>query len=126
MYSVKIRQHIMIAHSLQREVFGPAQRLHGATYIVDALFESKKLDKDNIVIDIDHALDVLKQVLKPLEYQNLDTMKVFKGKLTTTEFLANYIHKQMARKVRKNFKGHLTITLGESHIAWASFSGKVK
>ena len=126
MFSVKIRQHIMIAHSLPSNVFGPAQNLHGATYVVDAEFKSKKLDKNNIVMDIGLAMEVLKEVLKPLEYQNLDEMKVFKGKLTTTEFLAAYIHQEIANKVKGQFKGKLKVTLGESHVAWASYEGKVK
>jgi 6-pyruvoyl-tetrahydropterin synthase len=126
MYSVKIRQHIMIAHSLKSDVFGPAQQLHGATYVVDAAFQSKKLDKNNIVLDIGMAMDLLKKVLKPLEYQNLDKMPVFKGKLTTTEFLAAYIHQEIAKALKGKFKGKLTVTLGESHIAWASYTAKIK
>ena len=125
MFSVRIRHHIMIAHSLPSPAFGPAQKLHGATYVVDAAFKSKKLDKNNIVIDIGLATDILKEVLQPLEYQNLDALKVFKGKLTTTEFLAQYIHKEIAKKVKGNFKGKLAVTLGESHVAWAGYEGKV-
>ncbi len=126
MYTVKIREHIMIAHSLPSPAFGPAQKLHGATYVVDAAFKSKKLDENNIVMDIGIASDVLKEVLRPLAYQNLDKMKQFKGKLTTTEFLAKYIHQEIVNKVKGNFKGKLEVILGESHVAWASYEGKVK
>lgn len=126
MFTVKIRQHIMIAHSLKSPAFGPAQQLHGATYIVDASFIAKKLDENNIVIDIDKATQVLKKVLSPLNYQNLDELPQFKGHLTTTEFLARYIHQSICDEVRSYFKGTLKITLEESHVAWASYKGKVK
>ena len=126
MFTVKIRQHIMIAHSLKSPAFGPAQQLHGATYVVDAEFKSKKLDENNIVIDIDKATQVTKAVLSPLNYQNLDELPQFKGKLTTTEFLAHYIHQMIAKEVKAYFKGRLKITLGESHVAWAAYEGKVK
>ena len=126
MFTVKIRQHIMIAHSLKSPAFGPAQQLHGATYVVDAEFKSKKLDENNIVIDIDKATQVTKAVLSPLNYQNLDGLPQFKGKLTTTEFLAHYIHQMIAKEVKAYFKGRLKITLGESHVAWAAYEGKVK
>ena len=116
----------MIAHSLPSPAFGPAQKLHGATYVVDAEFKSKKLDKDNIVLDIDKAMKVVKAVLSPLSYQNLDDLPQFKGKLTTTEFLAYYIHQEVAKEVKEYFKGKLKITLGESHVAWAAYEGKVK
>ena len=126
MFTVKIRQHIMIAHSLKSPAFGPAQQLHGATYIVDASFMAKKLDKNNIVIDIDKATQVLKKALSPLNYQNLDDLPQFKGHLTTTEFLARYIHQTICEEVRAYFKGTLKITLEESHVAWAAYEGKVK
>lgn len=115
----------MIAHALKSPAFGPAQNMHGATYVVDAQFKSKKLDKDNIVIDIDKAMKVLKKVLGPLNYQNLDELPQFEGVLTTTEYLAHYIHQAIAKEVKSYFKGELKITLGESHIAWASYKGKV-
>ncbi len=116
----------MIAHSLKSPAFGPAQNLHGATYVVDAQFNAKKLDQDNIVIDIDKATKLLQKVLAPLKYQNLDELPQFKGILTTTEYLAFYIHQEMAKEVRSYFKGTLKITLGESHVAWASYKGEVK
>ena len=125
MYSVRIRKHMMIAHSLQHPGFGPAQQLHGATYIVDATFKSEALTEMNIVIDIDKALKVLEEALKPLDYKNLDEVPALKDKLTTTEFLAAYIHAQVSEACRSYFKGVLNITLGESHIAWASYEANV-
>jgi len=115
----------MIAHSLKSEAFGPAQGLHGATYVVDAEFSSPTVDENNIVIDIDIASTTLENVLKPLGYKNLDDLPQFEGKLTTTEFLANYIHQQIADTVRGKFAGHLKVTLGESHVAWASYEGDI-
>lgn len=126
MYSVTIRDHMMIAHSLPSEAFGPAQNLHGATYVVDAEYSSENLDENNIVIDIDIATKVLQKAMKPLKYKNLDDIPEFKGKLTTTEFLAKHIHDEVCAAIRDNFKGHLKITLGESHVAWAAYAGEVK
>lgn len=125
MYTVTIRDHMMIAHSLPSKAFGPAQHMHGATYVVDAEFKSEQLDENNIVIDIDIATKKLKQALAPLKYQNLDELAQFKGKLTTTEFLARYIHQQISDEIKDSFTGSLKITLGESHVAWASYEGKV-
>jgi 6-pyruvoyltetrahydropterin/6-carboxytetrahydropterin synthase len=125
MYSVKIRKHIMIAHSLQHPGFGPAQNLHGATYVVDATFKSESLTDMNIVIDIDKALKLLEEALKPLDYKNLDELPELKSILTTTEFLAAYIHGRISEACRDYFSGILKITLGESHIAWASFEQKI-
>lgn len=116
---------MMIAHSLKSEAFGPAQNLHGATYVVDAEFKSPNLDENNIVIDIDIATKVLQKTIAPMKYQNLDDLPEFKGKLTTTEFLAKYIHEQMAVAVQGKFAGTLKITLGESHVAWAGYEGEV-
>jgi len=125
MYSVRIRRHIMIAHSLPSPAFGPAQRLHGATYVVDAEFFCKELDADNIVIDIALATDKLGEVLQPLEYQNLDELPQFAGQLTTTEFLCRYIQEQLSQAVGSAFTGSLKITLGESHVAWATYQQRV-
>lgn len=125
MFSVKIRDHIMIAHSLPDPAFGPAQQLHGATYVVDATFFSPELNSHNIVIDIGLAHQVLKDALAPLAYQNLDAIPAFAGQLTTTEFLAKHIHGQVADRVRDHFRGRLLVTLGESHVAWASYEGEV-
>lgn len=116
---------MMIAHSLPSEAFGPAQNLHGATYVVDAEFISEDVDENNIVIDIDIATKELAKALKPLKYQNLDDLPQFKGHLTTTEFLARHIHQEIASNVKGRFKGELKITLGESHVAWAAYWAKV-
>jgi 6-pyruvoyltetrahydropterin/6-carboxytetrahydropterin synthase len=115
----------MIAHSLKNEIFGPAQNVHGATYIVDAEFQCEILDEHNIVIDIGLAKRLLEQVLVPLNYQNLDDFEIFNGKLTTTEFLAYFIHQEIAKAMAGSFTGNLKITLGASHVAWASYEGKV-
>ncbi len=114
----------MIAHSLKGEVFGPAQNMHGATYIVDAVFCSKDVDSNNIVIDIGLAHTLLGETLAPLKFQNLNELEVFKNKVTTTEFLAKYIHDELKKKVEGLFKGSLEIILGESHEAWASYKGE--
>jgi len=125
MFTVKIRDHFMIAHSLPRKAFGPAQHMHGATYVVDAEFMSKDLDENSVVIDIGAASVLLKSILDPLNYQNLDEMHIFKGKLTTTEYLAYFIHQEIAKALASTFTGKLRITLGESHVAWASYEGKI-
>ena len=125
MYSVRIREHMMIAHSLPSPVFGPAQKLHGATYVVDAEFETADVDENNIVIDIGLATDVLKKVLQPLAYQNLDDLPQFKDKLTTTEFLAKHIHDEICKEIHGKVNGSLKVTLGESHVAWAAYHGAI-
>ena len=126
MFTVKIREHIMIAHSLPSEAFGPAQQLHGATYVVDAAFKKAELDENNIVLDIGLATQILKDVLAPLNYQNLDDLSQFKNKLTTTEFLAKYIHEQIVLELKGQIKeANLEVTLGESHVAWASYEGPI-
>jgi 6-pyruvoyltetrahydropterin/6-carboxytetrahydropterin synthase len=121
MYSVKIRDHIMIAHSLNDAFFGPARKLHGATYIVDITFYSKELDKHNVVIDIAFAQQSLSRVLDPLKFTNLDEFLPFEDKLTTTEFLARYIHDKVQEETSGIFTGKIKVTLGESHVAWASY-----
>jgi 6-pyruvoyltetrahydropterin/6-carboxytetrahydropterin synthase len=126
MYNVKIRGHMMIAHSLPDKFFGPAQKLHGATYVTDVSFYSKTLDKHNVVIDIGLAHQMLSETLAPLQYQNLDDLPQFKGLLTTTEFLAEYIHNQLREKVKNFFNGKIMVTLGESHIDWASYEGEIR
>jgi 6-pyruvoyl-tetrahydropterin synthase len=123
MYKIKIRDHILIAHSLKGKVFGPAQKMHGATYVIDVIFKSKELTPDNIVFDIGLAHDILKEVIKPLNYQNLDDIPQFKGKITTTEFMAKYIHDCVKEKVPSVFKGSIEVELAESHVAWAGYSG---
>ena len=125
MYTVKVRDHIMIAHSLPDPFFGPAAKMHGATYVVDAEFKAEKLNQFNVVIDIGIAQSVLAKVLKMLNYKNLDEEHQFNGKLTTTEFLAKHIHTQVGHSIGTTFQGVLKITLGESHIAWASYESEL-
>ncbi|MBK8044095.1 MAG: 6-carboxytetrahydropterin synthase [Haliscomenobacter sp.] len=126
MFTVAVRRHVMVAHSLKDPVFGPAQKLHGATYVVDAEFGAAQLSKANIVLDIGWAGRVLEQVLAPLEYQNLDELPVFAGILTTTEFLCQYIHREICTKVGEEFQGELKVTLTESPSAWASYEAPVR
>ncbi len=115
----------MIAHSLNHPGFGVASQMHGATYVIDACFTSIKLNEMNVVIDIALAHKILKDIVDALNFKNLDKLPQFEGKITTTEFLANYIHQQIAKHPELAFDGQLEITLGESHIAWASYSGPV-
>lgn len=125
MFHVTIRDHVMIAHSLPSPAFGPAQRLHGATYVIDVTFKRPTLDENNIVIDIDIATRVVHKAIEPLKYQNLDELPELRGKLTTTEFLAHYIFEQVAKAVSPGFHGRIAVTLGESHVAWAGYEGDV-
>ena len=133
MYSVTVRDHIMIAHSLRGEVFGPAQNLHGATYTVDIAFRRMQLDANGIVIDIGLAIELLHEVLQPLNYQNLDTMPEFQGINTTTEVLARYIFDRMKDRLAASpgvtigAEGlhALQVTLIESPNAWASYDGSL-
>jgi 6-pyruvoyltetrahydropterin/6-carboxytetrahydropterin synthase len=129
-YSVTIRDHILIAHSLLGDVFGPAQRLHGATFVVDVEFRSMDLDADGVVVDIGRATDVLRTVLTALSYRNLDDEPAFKGHNTTTEFLARVIFDRIAVAIDRGQLGaarieSLRVTLHESHVAAASFDGRV-
>lgn len=124
MYSVKVTDQMMIAHSLNGEVFGPARNLHGATYVVDAEFCCQNLDKNNLVIDIGNASEILKEVVSKLDYQNLDELPVFEGQLTTTEFLAKYVHDKISEKIG-SFEGYLKVTLHESPNAAAGYEGKI-
>ncbi|THF49612.1 6-pyruvoyl trahydropterin synthase family protein [Allorhizobium terrae] len=126
MFAVEVRDHIMIAHSLPRPVFGPAQGMHGATFVVDAAFFTHGLDEDGLAVDIGAATTVLGEVLKPLNYQNLDDLAVFKGKVTTTEVIAKYIFDQLADAVAAKRLGpgshriiRLKVMLHESHAARA-------
>lgn len=114
----------MVAHSLKHPDFGPAQQLHGATYTVDVTFTAKELNDMQVVIDIGLAYEQLKNVLKPLDYQNLDDLPQFRGQLTTTEFLAKHIHDELKAAVRNSFSGKIKVLLGESHIAWAGYEGQ--
>lgn len=124
MFAVEVRDHIMIAHSLPRPVFGPAQGMHGATFVVDAAFFTRDVDEDGLAVDIGAATTVLSEVLKPLNYKNLDELSVFTGKITTTEVIAKHIFDELARAVADKRLGpgshricRLKVTLHESHAA---------
>jgi len=132
MYSVTVRGHIMIAHSFRGEVFGPAQRLHGATFVVDVEFRRPSLDADGIVVDIGRATDALQVVLGELNYKNLDEEPAFAGRNTTTEFLARIVFDRLVGAIGRDELGagahaveSMRVTLHESHIASASFEGRV-
>lgn len=120
MFSVTVRDYLMIAHSLC-EYFGPAAGVHGATYVVDLTFFSDRLNEYNIVVDIGIAGDILHQSLDPLRYRNLDEMEEFKNQITTTEFLARHIHQSVKRLMKGRFEGKIRVTLAESPVASASF-----
>ncbi len=128
MFSVTVRDHMMIAHSLRGEVFGPAQRLHGATYVVDVTFRRATLDADGIVVDIGRAAEALRAVVAELGYRNLDDEADFAGMNTTTEALARVVADRLAESARAGALGDgareldgLVVTLHESHVAWASY-----
>ncbi|MEV6929856.1 6-carboxytetrahydropterin synthase [Dactylosporangium sp. NPDC051485] len=128
MYSITVRDHVMIAHSFRGEVFGPAQRLHGATYVVDVTFSRAELDADNLVVDIGLASDELKTVLGALNYRNLDDEPDFAGVNTSTEFLAAVVADRLAARVHAGALGpgaagleRIAVTLRESHVAWATY-----
>ena len=130
MFAVEVRDHIMLAHSLPGDVFGPAQGLHGATYVVDAAFFRETLSADGIVVDIDRARDALKATLKPLNYANLDDLPQFQGVTTTTEVLAKHIFDRLAAAARSGALGpgseglhKLRVMLSESHLARAWYEG---
>lgn len=128
MYSLTVRDHMMIAHSFRGEVFGPAQRLHGATYVVDVSFFRTELDDDNLVVDIGLAAEQLKAVLGEMNYRNLDDDPAFAGVNTSTEFLAAVVADRLADRVHAGALGpaatgleRLSVTLRESHVAWATY-----
>jgi 6-pyruvoyl-tetrahydropterin synthase len=128
MYTVSVRDHFMIAHSFRGSMFGPAQRLHGATYIVDVEFRRRELDGDGVVVDIGRAIDVLHHVLGDLNYRNLDDEAEFRGRNTTTEFLARIVFDRMAAAISRGELGDtargvesIRVTLNESHVASASY-----
>jgi 6-pyruvoyltetrahydropterin/6-carboxytetrahydropterin synthase len=130
MFTVSVRDHFMIAHSFRGQVFGPAQKLHGATYVVDVEFRRDELDPDGIVVDIGRASDGVREVLTALNFRNLDDEPVFRGRNTTTEFLAFVIHERMADKIAAGELGpharglaSLRVVLHESHVAWAAYEG---
>jgi len=131
-YAVEVRDHIMIAHSFRGELFGPAQRLHGATFVVDVAFFRESLTKDAVVVDIGRAHAALKGILAPLNYRNLDKLEAFESKQTTTEFLSRHIFDAMAAAARSGALGpggegisRIRVTLHESHVARAWFEGLV-
>src|SRR6059058_2104706 len=121
MFSVTVRDHMLIAHSLRGEVFGPAQRLHGATYVVDATFRRAALDADGIVVDIGRAAEALRAVLAGLGYRNLDDEADLAGTNTTTEALARVVADRLAERMGGEGLDGLVVTLHESHVAWASY-----
>jgi 6-pyruvoyl-tetrahydropterin synthase len=132
MYSVSVRDHMMIAHSFKGDVFGPAQRLHGATYVVDVEFRRSVLDADGLVVDMGRASEALRRVLADLNYRNLDDVPAFAGRNTTTEFLARFVFDAVRAAIRRGDLGpdgasveHVRVTLHESHVASASFDGPV-
>lgn len=132
MYTVSVRDHMMIAHSFRGAVFGPAQALHGATYVVDVEFRRPDLDEDGMVVDIGRASDTLRQTLAGLNYRNLDEDPSFAGRNTTTEFLARTLFDRLVSAILAGDLGagarhveSLRVTLHESHVAWAAFEGRV-
>lgn len=132
MYSVTVRGHMMIAHSFRGEMFGPAQKLHGATYVVDVEFRRAELDSDGVVVDIGRAMDSLTAILGTMNYRNLDEESVFVGRNTTTECLARFVFEQLVGAIGRGDLGEgartiesLKVTLHESHIAAGGYEGKV-
>ncbi|MEE3202890.1 MAG: 6-carboxytetrahydropterin synthase [Acidobacteriota bacterium] len=132
MYSVNVRDHFMIAHSFRGDAFGPAQKLHGATYVVDATFSRSDLDSSGMVVDIGLASEQLKAILGDLNFRNLDEEPSFSGQNTTTEFLARDIFDRLVRGIHSGKLGEtgrgvtsVSVTLSESHVAWGRFEGPV-
>jgi 6-pyruvoyltetrahydropterin/6-carboxytetrahydropterin synthase len=132
MYSVTVRDHFMIAHSFHGAAFGPAQNMHGATYVVDVEFHRAELDPDNVVVDIGRACEVLKDVLSELNFKNLDELDAFARINTTTEFLAHVVFNRIKEQIANGAMGpnasglsSMKVTLHESHIAWASYEGVI-
>ncbi len=132
MYAVEVRSHIMIAHSFKGDLFGPAQRLHGATFVIDVTFMRAELTADGVVVDIGRAQAALDATLAPLAYRNLDDLPQFKGKQTTTEFLSRHIFLQMAEAAKSGALGpggdgveRIRVTLHESHVARGWYEGAV-
>lgn len=132
MFGVEVRDHVMIAHSFKGELFGPAQALHGATFVVDAAFLAATLDENGVVIDIGRAHEALKEVLEPLNYKNLDDLPQFAGINTTTEFLTKHVHDHLAAAARGDRLGRpgteidaIRVTISESHVARAWYEAPV-
>ncbi len=133
MYSVSVRDHFMIAHSFEGKVFGPAQKLHGATYVVDVEFRRPELDPDGIVVDIGLASETLKEILAELNFRNLDDEEAFEGQNTTTEFLAAVIFARFRDRIASGALGEnagqiasMRVTLHESHVAWAAYESAIQ
>lgn len=133
MFTVCVRGHMMIAHSFRGEVFGPAQRLHGATYVVDVELRRTQLDPHGVVVDIGRASEALRTVLAELDYRNLDDEPPFRGRNTTTEFLAKCVFDRMADRIRSGQLGSdatslsgMRVVLHESHLAWAAYEAALK
>jgi 6-pyruvoyl-tetrahydropterin synthase len=127
-FSVTVRDRMMVAHSFRGEVFGPAQRLHGATFVIDATFRGESLDEDGILVDIGRATEALGRVVAELSYRNLDEEPVFAGTNSTTEVLAKHVADRLAERIQEGELGPsasnvsgLVVTLHESHVAWASY-----
>ncbi len=132
MYTVCVRDHFMIAHSFTGEMFGPAQRLHGATYVVDLEFRREALDENGVVVDIGLATRILREILERLNYRNLDEIDEFAGRNTTTEFMARHIFDRVAARIAAGDLGpdakaieSMRVTLHESHAAWAAFEASL-
>ncbi len=132
MYVVCVRDHVMIAHSFRGETFGPAQRLHGATYVVDVELRRADLDADGVVVDIGRASECLRAMLSELNYRNLDLLPEFAGRNTTTEFLARELFDRLAARIEEGQMGpnaagldSMRVILHESHVAWASYEGSL-
>lgn len=132
MYSVCVRDHVMIAHSFRGELFGPAQRLHGATYVVDVELRRARLSEDGVVVDIGRAAQALRQTLAKLAYQNLDELPELAGHNTTTEYLASWVFERMRERIDCGELGpgsealsSMRVTLHESHVAWAAYEAEL-
>tara|TARA_B100001029_G_C14800673_1_gene306942 strand:+ start:78 stop:476 length:399 start_codon:yes stop_codon:yes gene_type:complete len=131
MYSIKVRENILIAHSLPGEVFGPAQNMHGATYLVDAEFFTDKLNEYNIIMDLGVVMKILKETLKVYNYKNLDEVEEFKNIITSTEFLAKNIFDKILNKLKSDYPNDykilkkIKISLQESNVAWATYEQQI-
>jgi 6-pyruvoyl-tetrahydropterin synthase len=133
MFAIEVRDHVMVAHSFTGEVFGPAQALHGATFVIDAAFLAETLDRHGIVVDIGRAHDALRAIVKEINYRNLDELPEFKGHNTTTEFLTRYIFDRLAASARNGGLGRpggelaaIRVTISESHVARAWYEGPLR